>query len=197
MAPSRREQQRLETRQRLFNAAIEIFRRDGVADSSIEDIVRSVGVSRGTFYFHFPTKEAVLEQLLIESEAEFAAAVQAVPADATIEVVLEATAEAMALRWSPDPALWTEVALVALRSTADQLKRGETVGVRERLGERFRTAATRGEVSTLVDAQSLADFYLASAFAVAISWSTIQPMPLHVALKGAAFLFLNGVKSPS
>ena len=35
---SRREQQRQETRRKVFEAALVVFRRDGVADSRIEDI---------------------------------------------------------------------------------------------------------------------------------------------------------------
>ena len=195
---TRREQQRLETRERLYEAALEIFRRDGVTESSIEDIVRVAGVSRGTFYFHFPTKEAVLEELFVRSEAEFAEAIESMPEDAPIEAVLDAAAEAMALRWSLEPRMWMEVGLVALRTTAVRLSHGPT-GIRQSLGERFHLAAQRGEVSALVDAQILGDFYLANAFAVAVSWSTTvptPPLPLLDALKGAAFLFLHGVKAP-
>ena len=65
---TRRERQRAETRERLFQAAIEEFRRAGVAGARIERIATSVGVVRGTFYFHFPTKEHVLEELQLRSQ---------------------------------------------------------------------------------------------------------------------------------
>ena len=55
-----RERQRLETHRRVFEAALEIFIRDGVAAARIEDITSLAAVSRGSFYFHFPTKEDVL-----------------------------------------------------------------------------------------------------------------------------------------
>ena len=194
---SRREQQRQETRRRLYAAALEVFRRDGYDDCSIEEIARVAGVSRGTFYFHFPTKEAVLEDLFVEGEAEFVAAIVALPEETPIEVVLDTAVEAMARRWSVEPKLWQAVGLVALQSTARGLAQNQPRGIREALGQRFAAAAARGEVSGLVDAQVLSDFYLANAFAVAVSWST-QPdiMPLEQVLKGAAFLFLHGVKAP-
>lgn len=58
-----RDAQRLETRQRVFNAAVAEFRRDGAANADIGAIVRAAGVARGTFYFHFPTKEHVIAEL--------------------------------------------------------------------------------------------------------------------------------------
>jgi len=39
------------------------FRRSGVADGDIGAIISAAGVARGTFYFHFPTKEHVLEEV--------------------------------------------------------------------------------------------------------------------------------------
>ncbi len=61
---SSREQQRLETRERLYDAAMAEFGRNGVAGSQIEDIIKAVGVARGTFYNHFPTKDDVLLEYL-------------------------------------------------------------------------------------------------------------------------------------
>lgn len=193
---SRREQQRQETRKKVFESALHIFRRDGVAESRIEDIATLAGVSRGTFYFHFPTKEAVLTELLLTAEADFTAEIDALPADAPIEDVLNTTAAAMARPWSAEPLLWMEVGLVAMRNTADKLAHGQpTDGIRAVLGRRFEAAAGCGELSGLVPAQIIADFYLANAFAVAVSWSTNPDiMPLDAALQAAAILFLDGAR---
>jgi len=60
----RRAQQRADTRERLFQAALDEFRACGVASAQIDRIARTAGVVRGTFYFHFPTKDAVLLELL-------------------------------------------------------------------------------------------------------------------------------------
>ena len=55
-----REARRLETRARLFDAALTEITRRGVAAADVSAIVADAGVARGTFYFHFPTKEHVL-----------------------------------------------------------------------------------------------------------------------------------------
>jgi AcrR family transcriptional regulator len=69
-ALSRRARQRQETRERLFQVALEEFRSVGVADAQIDRIVERAGVSRGTFYFHFPTKDHVLLELRRRGEQD-------------------------------------------------------------------------------------------------------------------------------
>ncbi len=56
----RRERQRLETRARLYETALAEFKDVGFNDAQIDRIAEKAGVARGTFYFHFPTKEHVL-----------------------------------------------------------------------------------------------------------------------------------------
>ena len=58
-----RETQRLETRARVFDAAVAEIGRSGLAGADVSVIARAAGVVRGTFYFHFPTKEHVLVEL--------------------------------------------------------------------------------------------------------------------------------------
>jgi AcrR family transcriptional regulator len=61
--PRGRQAQRLETRHRIYDAAVAEFKRSGMADADIGVIISTAGVARGTFYFHFPTKEHVLEEV--------------------------------------------------------------------------------------------------------------------------------------
>ncbi len=61
------------TRERLFGAAIGEFRRTGAGDADIKAIASAAGVSPGTFYFHFPTKEHVLMELERREEERIAA----------------------------------------------------------------------------------------------------------------------------
>ncbi|MGO8770692.1 MAG: TetR/AcrR family transcriptional regulator [Mycobacterium sp.] len=58
-----REARRLETRARLFDAALAEISQRGFAAADVSAIAAAAGVVRGTFYFHFPTKEHVLLEL--------------------------------------------------------------------------------------------------------------------------------------
>ena len=68
-----REAQRLQTRARLFDAAVAEIGRSGLAGTDVAAIAAAAGVVRGTFYFHFPTKEHVLVELERAEEAKIAA----------------------------------------------------------------------------------------------------------------------------
>lgn len=63
-----REAQRLRTRARVLDAAIVEFQRSGANSADINAIVETAGVSRSTFYFHFPTKDHVLLELIRRDE---------------------------------------------------------------------------------------------------------------------------------
>src|SRR5271166_4577763 len=110
-----RERQREDTRQRIYDAAMEIFRRDGFEVARVDDVAKAAGVSHGTFYFHFATKDEVLIQCLRASEVRVVATIDAVPAGAPLLAVLDAAATAIALEWEGDPKLFPDVAMVALR----------------------------------------------------------------------------------
>jgi AcrR family transcriptional regulator len=72
-----REAQRLETRARVFDAALAEIGRSGLAGADVSAIARAAGVVRGTFYFHFPTKEHVLVELERAEETRIVAELDA------------------------------------------------------------------------------------------------------------------------
>lgn len=71
-AVTNRDAQRIETRQRVFDAAVREFKKVGVDAADIGAIVTAAGVARGTFYFHFPSKEHALAELTRREEAQIA-----------------------------------------------------------------------------------------------------------------------------
>jgi AcrR family transcriptional regulator len=68
-----REAQRLATRARVFEAALSEIGRSGLAGADVAAIAAAAGVVRGTFYFHFPSKEHVLAELERAEEAKIVA----------------------------------------------------------------------------------------------------------------------------
>ena len=65
-----RDIQRLETRQKVFRAAIAEFERVGVNSAQIDNITRAAGVSVGTYYRYFPTRNDVIFELLTRAGEE-------------------------------------------------------------------------------------------------------------------------------
>lgn len=57
-----RKRQKEALRQELYAAALDLFNDQGFDDTSVQQITSRVGVAKGTFFNHFPSKEHVLEQ---------------------------------------------------------------------------------------------------------------------------------------
>ena len=74
MAVTRKEQQALESRRRLVEAASRLFAERGYRDASVQAIGEAAGVSRGSIFWHFGSKEglllAVVEQAFARWESE-------------------------------------------------------------------------------------------------------------------------------
>jgi AcrR family transcriptional regulator len=71
-----------ETRQRLEETALRLFRSRGFDQVTVEDICREAHVGPATFYRHFGTKEDVLFAYRSEFTAAMVRAVASAPADA-------------------------------------------------------------------------------------------------------------------
>ena len=50
-----------ETRERILEAASRLFRQHGIAAVGLSKIMAAAGLTVGTFYTHFKSKEAVLQ----------------------------------------------------------------------------------------------------------------------------------------
>ena len=190
-----RDRQRQETRRRVRECALAVFRRDGLAAAKIDEIVRAARVSRGTFYFHFPTKEDVVLELLSEAEHRIAAAIAELPRSTPIEGVLEVTCEKIAEEWEGEPRLFQDVGAVAVRRAAASLRDGQRDPVSQALADGFRGAVTRKELSTFLPAEVLADFFLVNALAAALSWCAHPKTPLRIVLSSVIGIFLNGARA--
>jgi len=63
-AVSIRQQQKDETRAKIFAAATQLFAQNGYHATTIADIAKAAGVAKGTFFVHFPSKDAVITALV-------------------------------------------------------------------------------------------------------------------------------------
>jgi AcrR family transcriptional regulator len=55
-----------ETRANILNAAQSLFAQNGYDATGVADICQEAGVSKGSFYYHFPSKQALFLELLDE-----------------------------------------------------------------------------------------------------------------------------------
>jgi AcrR family transcriptional regulator len=116
----------VETRKKILSTAEQLFSRSGYESASVADICSAAGISKGAFYHHFPSKQAVFMELLsewlkgIDQGLEMLRANQEDPAEALLQMtdifspILEAAKNGMPIFlefWAHavrDPALWKE-----------------------------------------------------------------------------------------
>lgn len=65
----RRERKKEETRQAILAAASELFKEKGYEATSVDEIVNRADIVKGTFYYHFESKEQVLVNLRFDAIA--------------------------------------------------------------------------------------------------------------------------------
>ena len=52
------------TRNRILEEAAGLFRREGFNGASMQDLAAVVGITKSTLYHHFPSKQALLSEIL-------------------------------------------------------------------------------------------------------------------------------------
>ncbi len=70
--PSGRKLRAIESKSRIYEAAIAVITEKGFEEASIKEIVSRAGVSVGAFYHHFASKDAVLEENFRLADERFA-----------------------------------------------------------------------------------------------------------------------------
>jgi AcrR family transcriptional regulator len=188
-----RDRQRAETRRRVRQVALDVIRREGLADARIDEMARAAGVSRGTVYFHYPTKEHVVGEVLSEAEARVAASIEALPRGAPMARVLDVFSTAYAREWEREAQLFPSVAAVALQRAAAAIKTRAYDPVHRVLAERFRVASERGELTAAMRPSVLANVFLTNVLAGTLSWCGRPRRPrLATVLGDVIEVFLHG-----
>jgi AcrR family transcriptional regulator len=87
---TRRQEKALETKTRIYNAAVELMERKGFEKSTIADISKKAGVSVGAFYHYFISKNDILAEIFRKIDEYFST--QVIPGlknESSLEQIVE------------------------------------------------------------------------------------------------------------
>ncbi|WP_431949685.1 TetR family transcriptional regulator [Nocardia lijiangensis] len=148
------------SRERILDAAAAVFAQVGYDRARMADVVEASGMTKGSVYFHFESKEALAVAVLTEKHAQWLDRVQARLATAPPGLQrMEALLPAMLDLHRDDPDAWVISRLAhnlaevpATRILATELARRWI----DRVADLIRDAQHIGEVSDEVDPQLLA-----------------------------------------
>ncbi len=189
-----RDRQREETRERLFQAALEEIQRVGLTDAQVDRIVVAAGVARGTFYFHFPTKEDVLLEWERRREADLLARFEGPKTRprALRASLLEVVRYVVGVHASAEGRrLILDALAMHVREAADLASYPLLTEIERRLAE----AAARGEVRDDLDPRGLAILFLSNLFGFLVI--PADPRQPHPDANLLVDVFLSGVKAGS
>ena len=158
-----RERQRQETRSRLFDAALAEFASVGFDRASVADIARAAGVSRPSFYFHFPTKEHVLFELQWRQELEI---VERLRRCRTLAEALRELPDALvdALESVGDAELARDTARIYARRPGELPVDEQPLPLLHEVVRLFQEGARRGELRAGLTAEQGALLFLTGVF---------------------------------
>lgn len=188
-----RDRQRAETRERLFQAALEEIRHQGVAGAQVDRIVGSVGVARGTFYFHFPTKEDVLLEWERRREGEIVNLLKASPHLQQLPLrmaLVGIVSFLIALESAPsERRLLLETLAMHVRHMADP----DGYPLLDELAHMVELARDRGEVRAEIMPRELAILFLSNVFGFLVAHA--DPRLRHPSAELLVDVFLSGVQA--
>ncbi|MFN3650262.1 MAG: TetR/AcrR family transcriptional regulator [Armatimonadota bacterium] len=193
---SKRERQSAEIRERLFNAAIELFAERGLDGVTIGDITDRADVGKGTFFNHFSNKEAVLTHFGVTQLERLQRAIRdgritGSPSERIVQLlILHAQHPAL----TPDLARGLFVAHLNNPQVAE-LDNPNIWHVTELITELLVEGRDAGELRFPGDAREMALFIYGQFFLAMLAWATgFAPEPLPETVERYVCLALNGLR---
>lgn len=191
----RREQAKLERRERIYEAALSLFREQGYEGTTVDQITRQAGLAKGTFFNYFPTKDAVLRYLGAREIGRLGSSLSTNGnGRGTAIGKLKRLMAALAANLEEDRAL---VSLIFRKGvTAPDLLAGDAGGfsLQPVASLLIRQAQYNGEVNRDLDPDGLAAALDALYLQQLVRWcETTRPYPLAERLTGIVDLLLLGI----
>lgn len=76
-------------REKIIDKAWELFAKNGYEETKVEDITRELGVSKGSFYTYFETKDELLYEILGKIKKKIVEALETINTNQKPEKILE------------------------------------------------------------------------------------------------------------
>ncbi|MFB9362524.1 TetR/AcrR family transcriptional regulator [Actinoplanes nipponensis] len=172
-----RTRRREDTRQRLFEAAVELIAEQGFSATTVDDIALRARVAKGTVYYNFASKSVLFEELLRHGIGlltdEFRAAVAGLPPREAVAALIRAQLEYIRRYRAFAQLLLSEMwrtnrewqqTLVLLREQA--------IGV---IAETVRAGVDSGDLPPELDVRVASSALFGVGLVVAVDWLVFQP----------------------
>ncbi len=164
-----REQKKIELKQALYDAALRLFEEEGYEATTVQQISAVVGVAKGTFFNHFPTKEHVVSEwynrITIKAVAEAKTRRVDTAKQAIADLFADMSGQAVA---SP------ELMIATSRNHSTELlleaSRRQVMAIQQYLREQCEGALARGEIGADTDIEFFVQLLTSMLSGTSRSW---------------------------
>jgi AcrR family transcriptional regulator len=178
----RRERRRLETREKLYRTAMELFAKRGYFETTTEDITEAADVGQGTFFNYFPTKSHVLLALSEKQLDKVRTAAEAAErAEIPVREVFRRFIHGIVEELAKSQALARSLLTIFVSEKEVRVLMGNTLAEgREGLARICEIAQQRGEIRKDRKAADLAMTFQRNVFGTLLIWTMQGKSDLHV-----------------
>jgi AcrR family transcriptional regulator len=194
-ASSRRSRRSAEMRERLFRAALELFARKGLQETTVEDITEAADVGKGTFFNYFPSKEHILIAFVEMQIGKLEAAVE--EAQRT-ELPMPDFLREMSVRMTEEPGRNPSVVRALLQAYLSKTPVRELIRAKQQRGhelmaEMIEMGQQRGEVRGDLPAGRITHVLRQTIFGTLLLWSVTGEGALGERIRSAFDLLWTGL----
>jgi AcrR family transcriptional regulator len=170
---NRRERRSAEIRERLFRAALDLFAKNGFAETTVEDITNAADVGKGTFFNYFPSKDHIL---LAFGEMQLAKLETAIEEARQTSEPMPKFLRSLGARMTQEPTRHPGIIRVLLQAfLAASPVREAMLDLQKRIlaaqSRMIRLGQQRGEIRDDIPAAELAQVFRQTIFGTLLIWS--------------------------
>lgn len=174
MSPNWRQRQKQELRRQIYDTAIELFSTHGYEATTVQQITEQLGVAKGTFFNHFPSKEHVVVEWYDGITDRSLRSASERSGDSAEEAIAALFAD-MAGQATEVPELLIAKSSHGTHPLLVEAERTQVEGIDAFLRQQCEAAVARGEVEADLEVDAFCGLLVAVLTGTSRGWVTTQP----------------------
>jgi AcrR family transcriptional regulator len=195
VAPDRRQRRSADIRERLFQAALQLFAEKGFAETTVADITNAADVGKGTFFNYFPSKDHIL---LAFGEMQLGKLQEAVNTARRRNEPMPEFLRALGVRMTQEPTRNPAIIRALLQAYLSTTRVREAMIDMQERGQALHTqmillGQDRGEIRGDLPAGEIAQVFRQTIFGTLLIWSLYGDASLHSRIETAFNVLWSGL----
>lgn len=195
----RRERRSVETREKIFRVALDMFAERGFNATTIDAIAEGADIGKGTFFNYFENKESILLQyreMQMGRVKEFAT--ESMNSNEPLASLFYQLALTMTAEQQKSPNLFQSLMVAILSNEAIRSRVVEGLAqTKEMLSQLIEKRQQSGEILSSLPAKVIARSFQRMIFGTMMLWSLAPERTLEEQLKDMVDVFVGGIEAGS